>query len=313
MLHASLAAAVADAFGLGRAPVLTGPVAQGRLGAIWRLETDEGWYAVKEARHLLDQTGTERDAAYQEAFHEAGLPMPAVVRAVDGAVLAEVDGSVLRVYEWVDVAGQDRGLDPVEVGLLLARLHAVRLPAAGPVDDWYTTGLGAEAWTGLVDDLRAAGAPFADRLAALVPRVLEAEAVLAAPPEVQVCHRDLWADNLRAGTRGGLVVLDWENAGPASPSQELGTVLFEYGLGDPARMRALHTAYVEAGGPGRLREPADLTMLLAQQGNITRVGCRRWLEATTEAERADNAAWVAEFLDDPVDVRTVEAMLAAVR
>ena len=130
---------------------------------------------------------------------------------------------------------------------------------------------------------------------------------------LQVCHRDVWADNLRATPGGGLVIYDWENAGPASPSQELGVAGYEYGCGDPARVRALHTAYVDAGGPGRLREPADLTMLVAQLTHILQIGCERWLASSTEASRADNAGWVGEFLDDPVTVPVVEMLLGAVR
>jgi aminoglycoside phosphotransferase (APT) family kinase protein len=141
--------------------------------------------------------------------------------------------------------------------------------------------------------------------------VLEADAVLAPPAYVQWCHRDLWADNLRASPDGGLVALDWENAGPAGPAQELGVLAFEFGLGEAARVGALVRAYADAGGPGRLREPTDFTMLLAQQAHITVVGCERWLAATTDTERADNEAWVAEFLDDPVTLATVEEILAA--
>jgi len=313
VLSSSHADAVAAAFGLGRPVSLAGPVAHGRLGSIWRLESDRGRYAVKESRSALDRAEAEQDAAYQDVFHAAGIPMPAVVRARDGSVLAEVEGGILRVYEWVDVRGEDRGLDPVAVGTLLAGLHRVHVPATGPVDEWYTTSLGEDGWTTVVHDLTSAGAPFADRLAALVPDVLAAESVLRAPTGTQVCHRDLWADNLRATDGGALVALDWENAGPADPSQELGMVLFEYSLNDPDRMRALHAAYVGAGGPGRLRDAGDFTMLLAQQGEITRVGCRRWIAATTDAERADNEAWVAEFLDDPVLLPRIEQMLAAVR
>ncbi len=76
-------------------------------------------------------------------------------------------------------------------------------------------------------------------------------------------------------------------------------------------MRDLYAAYVAAGGPGRVTTPADLTMLVAQTGHIARTGCERWLAATTDEQRADNAAWVAEFVDEPVTVRTVEAILGA--
>jgi hypothetical protein len=89
--------------------------------------------------------------------------------------------------------------------------------------------------------------------------------------------------------------------------------LFEFGCGEPARMRALYAAYVAAGGPGRLAGPEDLTMLVAQTGHIAQEGCRRWLAAGTESARADNADWVAELLDEPVTTRVVEGILRAVR
>jgi aminoglycoside phosphotransferase (APT) family kinase protein len=144
-----------------------------------------------------------------------------------------------------------------------------------------------------------------------VPDVLAAEALLVATDAVQLCHRDLWADNLLRTPDAGLVVLDWENSGPGDPAGELGVVLFEFGQGDFGRMRDLFAWYVEAGGPARVRTPGDLTMLIAQAGHIAQVGCERWLRATTDAERADNAAWVGEFLDEPVTVATAEAILDA--
>jgi hypothetical protein len=188
----------------------------------------------------------------------------------------------------------------------------VGVPTADPVDGWYVDPVGAEAWQEVLRRLRMADAPFADGLAALLPAVLEVEGILASPRRVQVCHRDLWADNVRRTPGGGLVVLDWENSGPGDVNGELGCVLFEYGLGQPDRVRNLHAAYVDAGGPGRLVDRGDLTMLVAQLGHITRVGCERWLTSSTDQERALNAAWVAEFLDDPVTVETVDRILLAV-
>lgn len=307
---------VAGAFSLGTPTALVGPVAHGRLGSIWRLETDRGRFAVKVSREEPHVEQVERDAAYQAAFRAAGVPMPRVHRTSDGSVLAPVAGRAVRVYGWVDVAGADRWLDPAAVGRLLAVAHSVDLPVTKPVDGWYIEGLGADGWAALVDELFRGGAPFAGEVAALVPRLLELEQSYAAPAAPAICHRDLWADNLRAVAApgvGGLVALDWENAGPAGREQELAALVFEYGLGDPGRMRTLVAAYEDAGGPGRLRGPADLTMLLAQQGNIAREGCRRWLAATTDRDRADNEAWVRELLDEPVLADTVEAILSAAR
>lgn len=311
MLDPGQAAEVAEAFALGADAVLTGPVASGRLGDIWRLSSDGGDFAVKDARFPLDPQEVAADAAYQDVVRRHGIPMPAVVRTPTSEVLALLESGPVRVYEWVDVLAADRRLDPLAVGALVAGIHRVRVPATGPVDPWYVEPVGEPAWRDLLARLRTAGAPFADRLDALVPGVLEVEALLVDTPPVQVCHRDLWADNLRRSPRDGFVVLDWENAGPGVPAGELASTMFEFGVGDPGRMRALHSAYVAADGPARLRGPGDLTVLIAQTGHIAEAGCERWLAAETDEGRADNADWVGEFLDEPVTLRTVEMILDA--
>ena len=311
MLDPDQAAEVAGRFALGDQAVLAGPVAAGRLGDVWKLSTERGDFAVKDARFPVDPAEVAADAAYQDRVRSHGVPMPAVVRAPDGEALVQLGSGPVRVYAWVDVLPRERGLDPVAVGALVAGIHRVQVATRGPVDPWYVAAVGEPAWRDLTTRLRNARAPFADRLESLVPDVLVAEALLVETEAVQVCHRDLWADNVLRSPDDGLVVLDWENSGPADPAGELGMVLFEFGQGDSGRMRDLFASYVDAGGPARLRAPGDLTMLIAQAGHIAQIGCERWLKATTDDERADNAEWVGEFLDEPVTVATVDVILDA--
>ena len=312
MLDRTHAGLIAERFGLGGDAALHGPVAFGRLGEVWQLVTERGPFAVKHPHFAVSREDAERDAAYQDVVHSAGVHMPAVVRAVDGSVIVHIGNAQVRVYEWVDVLPADRSLDPGELGRLLASIHAAAVPSGQPVDSWYVDPIGAEKWHDLLMRLRRADAPFADRLAAVLPGVLEAEDILTSPRRVQICHRDLWADNVRRTPGGGLVVLDWENSGPGDVNGELGCALFEYGLGEPERMRTLYAAYVDAGGPGRLIDRGDLTMLVAQLGHIARIGCERWLTSATDQERADNAGWVTEFLDEPVTLDVVDRLLLVV-
>jgi Ser/Thr protein kinase RdoA (MazF antagonist) len=311
VLDPDQAAEVASRFALGEGATLAGPVAAGRLGDVWRLSTERGDYAVKDARFPVDPEEVAADAAYQDQVRSRGVPMPAVVRTPDGEALVQLGSGPVRVYAWVDVLGPDRGLDPATVGALVAAIHRVNVAARGPVDSWYVAAVGQRDWRDLVARLRAARSPFADRLESLLPEVLAAETLLVETDPVQVCHRDLWADNLLRTPDGGLMVLDWENSGPGDPAGELGVVLFEFGQGDPDRMGELLTSYADAGGPARLQSTGDLTMLIAQSGHIARTGCERWLAATTDEDRADNEAWVDEFLNQPVTVATVEAILDA--
>ncbi len=319
MLDPTSGAAVAEAFGLptgpGR-PVLRGPVARGEQGQVWRLETGGGAYAVKDPFVDVDAAEALADAAYQDAVRAAGVPMPGVVRAPDGAVLVEVGGAAVRVYDWVDVLGKDRRLDPAEVGRLFAQIHAVVVPTDEPMDPWYVEPVGADRWHELVEELHQGRAPFAAELERLVPDLVAVEELVHPVAATQWCHLDLWTDNiLRAGGAGRadtLLVLDWENSGPGAPGQELGLALFDVGLGEPDRMATLYTSYVDAGGPGRLVEPSDLAVVIAQLGHIGEIGCRTWLASATEADRRHNEAWVREFVDEPLTLRVVEQIVAAV-
>ena len=138
------------------------------------------------------------------------------------------------------------------------------------------------------------------------------EHLLAPARDLQVCHRDLWAENVRRTPEGGMCVIDWENGGLADPSQELGAVLFEYGLDDPNRVRRIYDSYVESGGPGRIQEAGDFSMLIAQLGHIFEWACTRWIGASSEADRARAGDSIREFARRPVTRDVVDRLLHAV-
>jgi aminoglycoside phosphotransferase (APT) family kinase protein len=198
----------------------------------------------------------------------------------------------------------------VEVGQFVAALHRVDFAGSVGVDPWYTEPVGAARWSELVKTLRRRRAPFADELDALRPELVALEAYLGGPPrDLRTCHRDLWADNVRRTHDGGLCVFDFDNSGLADPSQELAVVLVEYGA-EPGRASLIRAAYAEAGGPGRVEDPTDFAMVIAQLSHIVVEGCRRWLAADTEADRADNEGWVREFVDQPLTRDGIAALLA---
>jgi Ser/Thr protein kinase RdoA (MazF antagonist) len=299
------------AYGCGAPAALGGPVARGEQGEVWRLETPSGSWAVKLLFEEPDIADAEADGAYQDEVRRAGVPMPRVQRTVGGGVLHRAGGSWVRVYEWVEIQEPDPELDPAAVGALLAGIHRVRsLSAARPVDPWYSEPVGAARWDELIGLLALRGASFAHELAELRDEVVALEALLAPPRDLQVCHRDLWADNVRGTPTGELCVIDWENGGLADPSQELALLLFEFGLGDAVRARLLYDAYVAAGGPGRIEGTGDFSMLIAQLGHITEYACVRWLEpGASEADRERAAAKVAEFTSRPVTREAIERLL----
>ena len=90
-------------------------------------------------------------------------------------------------------------------------------------------------------------------------------------------------------------------------------VLFDFARTSPDRIATLYGAYGEAGGPGRVRTPTDFSLLIAQLGHIGAMQMRRWLDPATPAtERAYALRGIEEFLDDPLERATIDAILAVV-
>src|SRR3954470_16603272 len=165
MLDLGTAQEIADRFELGSNAVLSGPAARGELGQVWELRTSNGRFAVKESFDVFDERDGE-DAEFEEAAREAGVPAPEVVRAADGSLIAPFGGVEIRVFGWVDLCERDAQADPARVGALVGALHCVPFRGARPTDPWYASPVGADRWDALIRDLRAAGAPFAEPLAA---------------------------------------------------------------------------------------------------------------------------------------------------
>jgi Ser/Thr protein kinase RdoA (MazF antagonist) len=277
------------------------------------LDSELGSWAVKPVPGDLGPEGRaalEETTAFQEAALRDGVPTPEVRRTRSGAVIGDVGGVEVTVLSWLDMLRPDRNLDPTALGRLLARLHRVQYAGTLGLHPWYSEPVGATAWRSLVDQLRPRRAPFADEIAALVPELVGLESLLGRPPRsVRTSHRDLWADNLRATADGGLCLIDFDDAGLADPSQELALVLVEFAGSDPARACSIREAYAKAGGPGRITGPTDFAMPVAALCHILETGCRQWLAATTDDERADNEGWVREFLDRPLTRDAIERLL----
>ncbi|WP_327591160.1 phosphotransferase [Nonomuraea sp. NBC_00507] len=310
---------VQEAFGWDEDVVASlGP--RGALGQIWRLEVGPERYALKEIFAEPPSTALiDAELAFARRAAQAGVRLPASHADRDGRyLLTTPDGTWLRLYDWADLRPVEltAPATPTELGALLARLHRCAQPTAAepdgrPPDPWYDR----VPATDELAKLSASGAAWAARLAdllAIVPELCAAVAP-ADPVGLLVCHRDLHPENVLADPAGGLVVVDWDNLGPAAPGRELARALFDWfcdnSVADLHAMRAMYEAYVRADGPGRITEPADFSMLVASRLNFLLVQARHALDPDTEPRHRE---WAEREIDEALRILPTPRQLADV-
>jgi Ser/Thr protein kinase RdoA (MazF antagonist) len=310
------------------------PVARGELGRVWRLPTVAGVVAVKELFVPPTEDAAAADVEFQLRARRVGVLLPLPMRRTDGRVLAVLpSGVTVRVYEWmdlrplgdappdgvhehsgppVDAAAGRRGPDE-QVGAMLARLHLMSEPTTERRHPWFVEPIGEPAWVALLDAAGTAGAPFAAGLARLLPELLSLEGLLPCPlrGDERRCHLDIDDSNVGWDEQGRLVILDWENSGPASPVSELAMVAADYG---PDRAVRLCGGYRDTGGPAVIRTPSDFATAIAVQGHLIEFYARRWLTAADGEDRSRSKWRLGQHVSAPLTrARIIDILRAILR
>jgi hypothetical protein len=250
---------------------------------IYRLDTDQGSFAVKELN--LDRGWEFRHDdvfRFEQAAFAAGIPMPEPISADPDAL----------VHRWVE--GEKVPEEPVspafafEIGEILARIHAL---------DVTWTHVSVEDptprdWAELAERAAATGQPWADELAS------HAETFLAIAQFVETCerpgpvvltHKDIQPWNLLARD-GRPVVLDWELSGTLELASELGSTALSLAKGpgfddlDPAIFRSVLDGYVVGGGALPPSGPSWFVFMIGGWLGFTRwniLRCLAGVEAPT--------------------------------
>jgi Ser/Thr protein kinase RdoA (MazF antagonist) len=311
-----------EAFDLGAGDVSITPGARGAQGQVWRLAVGHRVFALKQvfAGTPPARVEVEAEVAFTQRATAAGARLPASHPDRNGRYLVPLpDGGWLRLYDWVDLRAADLVAAAEALGVLLARLHlcapaADREPGGAPPDRWYEVPPDPDAWRPMVTAATEAGMSWGSRLAAAVDGLPALYAILASadPTRMRLCHRDLHPDNVLADESGELVVVDWDNLGPAEPARELaGTLVACFHDGDPdlASMRRAYRSYVAAGGPARLRSTADFTMLIATQLNFLNLQVRVALDP---AALPRDSNWAELEIDEGLRILPTPDLTAAV-
>jgi aminoglycoside phosphotransferase (APT) family kinase protein len=220
----------------------------GYANRLYRLDTDQGSFAVKEL-NLVDRRWPYRADdvfRFERAAFAAGIPMPEPIFA----------GPDPLVHRWVD--GEKVPEAPVsaayafEIGESLARIHALDA-AWSPAPNEEPA---SQDWAELAARSSATGQPWADELASHVETFLAIAHFVdtcARPGPIVLTHKDIQPWNLLARD-GRPVLLDWELSGMLDLSGELGSTALSLARGpgfdtiEPTIFRSVLDGYVARGG-----------------------------------------------------------------
>lgn len=302
-----LAEHVRTAYGLGVGPVTLTAAARGAVGRIWQLDLGDASYAVKQLLRASDEAVVRREVAFATQVLDAGVLLPASVADRSGRYVVpvpeELDGGWSRLYQWIDGVPVDLDDPGVanRLGVLLGLLHAHASPPEGAADPWYDSAPEPASWARLID--RAHDTDWGRSLASHIDHLIRlGELVTAAPADQLVtCHRDIHPGNVLVDDHGELVLLDWDDVGPASPDRELAIVLvrwhFRDGRVDSTGVTRTLAAYRSAGGHGRLRDRQSFGMAIAADLNFLQSQAHQALdEGRAPEHRAHAVSEVRETL-----------------
>lgn len=285
-----------DRFGLPYARGTLTSVARGSMGQIWRLDLGEPTArdtGITGNRLMIKEffwgAGDDAEgnacveADFCRAAAAAGVNLTQSIPAVDGTYIQRLPSPagevVLRLNTWAsgrELQPKDQGRADY-LGRTLGTLHALRYPTESQPDPYFTVPPSDDAWAALLD--RVAAAP--DRIPNLarllpdhVPNLVGLASHVDPTPQQDLIfsHRDVKPANvLRDESSGARTLVDWDEAGPISPSRELASQLCVWhvhgGVVRHEEIRRTIRAYRAAGGHGAVDSLASFSTRLANDLN----------------------------------------------
>lgn len=278
------------------------PGGRGALGEIWRLHLDGAPdLAVKLVTTEVAESVVALEVSHTETLARHGIRVPAAILNRHGHYTSQAPTGRLRLYEWIDGSHPD-GSDPFtppRLGALLGAMHAHARPVTHELDgrnlsSWYHHPPQFSLLAARIAAAEEADPSWAGRLSAMLPTLQDLTDITKPPTSMLLCHRDLHPDNVLSTSDGQFAVLDWDNLGPADPSQELASVLLHWFADRTGAQHHLIKPFLEAyhaaGGPGRLTGIGDFAMHLSTSLNFLALQLEKAADPSTGPDDLRRAA-----------------------
>ncbi len=249
-----LAEELAGIFGLGRVTEAARPVSFTAMGRCWAITTDRDRWLAVTVYDWITAAQAELGAQLRDAAVAAGVTAPVAVRSPQGQLIESVRGESWRVHEWIEV-----GPSPVlpistalarRAGTTLGTLHALAIPSDAPISPYVISRRPEAEWYQLRDRARAAGKPWAEKLDASLPALLDLHGIETdiAADRLMLCNQNLIPSHVRQGRDGELIVMEWDFAGSLTPELEIGIALTHWTMRpsiNPKAVAALREGYLD--------------------------------------------------------------------
>lgn len=264
-MNAIQIAAICGAFGLGTPIGQPTPVLGGLLHTMWRIDTINGSYAVKQLTtdiNLTQQVRYNYELSEQIAhsFKDAGINAIGALKC-RGKYLFTYDNNIFLVYPWVNVAivihNTINVTHAIKIAHLLARMHTLNLQISDLPDSQINT-YTEQKILSLIAQAKALSLSFAKYLHQHQECILKINNLCQKSIPVlqtvqRISHADLDQKNVLWDANENPILIDWESARKINPSQELISVALDWSsittnAFDAKIFKQIIAEYTNAGG-----------------------------------------------------------------
>jgi len=204
----------------------------GRLHQLWRVDTDQGSYAIKRLNpQIICQPDAlenfRRTESIAEGFYQNNIPVNVALRSQEDPLI-KIDDEVYIVYDWIN--GETITVDHLSnqqaklLGFFLGKIHLSELKIIGRAPDEFC--FSESHWKKLTDKVFQHNFVKFEKLEQCLPLIVKAnllckDANVKNNRHLVLSHCDIDTNNIIWQASDSPVIIDWELAGQINPMVDL--------------------------------------------------------------------------------------------